>query len=421
VLRRDRPLRLAFLTPVFVTDGSNGGLASYVNNITRACTEAGHQAEVFVLSWEKPGTIDHNGVRVHSVPFEPTAGWIQWARRIPNIKGLRRLHEVIRMIARAKQLASAFESRNSQEPFDLVQSTDLWATGMAIRPRRGLAQLVRCSNPIELYHQFEPKSNPRESVEWRVELRVVGRAPIVYAPSKLTADYYARRLQRPVHVCRPPAFHDPLTAGHPQSTATRDLPPKYLIHFGDYLGVRKGTQWLAKALPLAWRHAPDLTLVIAGRFFDVEYRELQALWDEKDRAKVVYLGRLAKSELFDVVRGARAAVLPSLVDNLPNCVYESLRMGIPVIGTRGASINELVEDGLTGDLVEALDEIALAEKMVAHWRGQSLVPRGFSWDSPIAKLMEPQAAVESLLKLAGLSGHVESPGSTQPAADSVCV
>ena len=77
-------------------------------------------------------------------------------------------------------------------------------------------------------------------------------------------------------------------------------------------------------------------------------------------------------------------MLPSQVDNLPNTVIESLSLGIPVLGSRGASIDELVEEGRTGHLVELGDVHGLAETLVRMWLKRSPVAKGFTWQSAIA-------------------------------------
>ena len=109
---------------------------------------------------------------------------------------------------------------------------------------------------------------------------------------------------------------------------------------------------------------------------------------------------LTKPELYAALRRADAAVLPSLVDNLPNTVIESLMMGIPVIGTNGASIDELVQQDVTGELVAPGDVEGLATAMVRVWKGQSKVRKGFSWRGGTADEMRPDSAIESLLRLA---------------------
>jgi glycosyltransferase involved in cell wall biosynthesis len=110
---------------------------------------------------------------------------------------------------------------------------------------------------------------------------------------------------------------------------------------------------------------------------------------------------LSKPDLYALLQRAEASVLPSLADNLPNTVIESLTLGIPVIGTRGASIDELIEPGVTGELVSPGNVEELASAIVRIWRGQSAARKGFAWRGELAKEMQPEKAVENFLKLTG--------------------
>ena len=62
--------RIAFLTPEFTTEYANGGgLGNYLNRISKALRDQGHQPEIFVVSKETPGTFDFEGVLVHRVGY----------------------------------------------------------------------------------------------------------------------------------------------------------------------------------------------------------------------------------------------------------------------------------------------------------------------------------------------------------------
>jgi len=63
------------------------------------------------------------------------------------------------------------------------------------------------------------------------------------------------------------------------------------------------------------------------------------------------------------IMAARALVLPSFSENMPVVIMEAMALGRPVISTYVAGIPELVQPGVTGWLVPASDEVALAEAM----------------------------------------------------------
>ena len=88
--------------------------------------------------------------------------------------------------------------------------------------------------------------------------------------------------------------------------------------------------------------------------------------------RLTFVDTLRHDQLYPVVAGARLAVLPSLVDNLPNACLEAMAFGVPVVGTLGASFDEVITDGETGFLVPPGDAQALAQRMIAAWRDPRL-------------------------------------------------
>jgi len=228
-------------------------------------------------------------------------------------------------------------------------------------------------------------------------LASIKRARFVYAPSRFVAAHLQQRYGRRIGVVYPPVFSEPEENELPD----RPLPDRYFVHFGQ-LRTRKGTEWLAEALLLAWAEEPALTMLWIGPAEKASVERWYARWAEHGR-NVTYYGALPRPQLHAILRRASAAVLPSIVDNLPNTVIESLLAGVPVIGSAGASIDELVQPGITGELVPILDTPALAAAMVRVWRGQTSAAPGFTWTSATRTEMSPPVAVGNLLRFAGLS------------------
>lgn len=79
---------------------------------------------------------------------------------------------------------------------------------------------------------------------------------------------------------------------------------------------------------------------------------------------IEYLGSLEPSSVVDELRRAIAVVLPSIwFEGFPLTVLEAYATGTPVIASRIGSLVEVVQDGVTGILVEAHDAEGLAERM----------------------------------------------------------
>jgi glycogen synthase len=385
--------RVAFLTPEFVTDeGRTGGVGNYVLKMATALTARGVEAEVFVAS-ARSEVVEYDGFRVESVAGERSlvVRGVSWLGR--SLAGPQA--DAFAHVANARKLAAAVARRHAQRPFDAIQSSNYHLTGAGI-PRAGAYRhLIRISTSRTLYdHDLGRRAAATSRIVEAYDAHVMRRADAVYAPSKLLADHFRATHGLDVAVLRPPAELGEV----PARDLPFALPPRYLLHFGS-LGSRKGTDVVARALPLAWQVEPDLRMVWIGPLPKETLAAYRHAWG--DRAdQVAVLGTVDKSITYGVLKRAVASVLPSSVDNLPNTVIESLILGVPVIGSDGASIDELVEDGRSGALVPIGDASALARAMNDAWSGRAgWLGAGFR-EPPSLADMHTDRAVEAFLRLA---------------------
>jgi glycosyltransferase involved in cell wall biosynthesis len=135
---------------------------------------------------------------------------------------------------------------------------------------------------------------------------------------------------------------------------------KHVILFGavTVMDGRKGAQYLKEALELVSRRINGCEVVLAvfgGKFgskhetFGIATHVLGNIRDERLLAACY--------------NAADVFVIPSLEDNLPNTVLESMACGTPVIGFETGGIPEMVSHLQTGLLVKRKDAHALAEQL----------------------------------------------------------
>ena len=358
-------MRIAFVTNEFTTEKSTaGGLGTYLKRVTNALCDMGHQPEVFVASTRGSETITVNGVIIHTVKIMTAEGCISKAINWLLVRLFKELWSgPAGYVNNAWHLGRALHARDRQAGFAIVQSTNCGCCGLLIKKRKGRPHVMRLSSKRDLWFELDGKKGLGFSLMSFLEKLSARRADYVYAPSRFIARECTEKWHVKTGVLRPPVFVET----QPAHAVPCIVPERFMVHFGTF-AARKGSIFLARALRLVWEQAPDFVMVWCGSFDVSEVRNACVALFGVHAPQVILTGALEKDVLYAVIQKSAAAVLPSLADNFPNTVIESLLLGVPVIGTYGSSIDELVQHNVTGLLVEKNAEQALAEAILAVWR-----------------------------------------------------
>ncbi|AOK07140.1 glycosyltransferase family 4 protein [Burkholderia sp. AU19243] len=145
--------------------------------------------------------------------------------------------------------------------------------------------------------------------------------------------------------------------------STMAVPDRTYIAFAGRLSEQKGLATLIEALAALNAMGRSIDLVMAGdgdtqRWHD--YAETLRVADN-----VRFAGWLAGSGKSRFYREALLFCLPSRFESFGIAALEAMFYGVPVVATRVGGLAELVDDGVTGYLVEPDDAPALARAMHA--------------------------------------------------------
>ena len=124
----------------------------------------------------------------------------------------------------------------------------------------------------------------------------------------------------------------------------------------------------------ALAQTPNVRLLIAGDGpEESRLREHAAKLGLGDRAR--FLGAQPRSLVFELLRGADAALLTSNWENFPHMVVEALAVGTPVLATAVGGVSEIVRDGENGLLVLAGDVDGVASAIDRYFEDAGLRER----------------------------------------------
>jgi len=349
-------MRIAFLTPEYPRSGRpDGGLANYLAKICPLLQRRDHEPVVF-LAGERRSSEKIGGVQVIEVPCRPPlAAFLRGPAR--SARG------ALSTWYAARQIASCFTEQQRLKPFDIVQSASFCSLGLCLAGRSTVPLVVRVSSITSLWRQ----ASEREANYWdrlfdKWEIEQMKRADAVFGPSRLLADILQKTQGISVNVIRTP-FTLPAGDEDPVVYESSLKGKSYLLYFGT-LNRIKGVDVLARAIPRVLSSNPKVYAVFVGRnenlssglsAEDFIRRETEKYWN-----RVLLLGRLPRSKLMPIVRNARVIVFPSRIDNYPNVCLEAQSMGRIVVATCNASFEEMVQDKITGFLVDQESTESLA-------------------------------------------------------------
>src|SRR6185436_4784759 len=169
-------LRIAFATPEYVTERHfDGGLANYINRVSKVLADLGHDVHVVTLSLQDEAEFEHEGVMVHRLTLK--SGW-QSLNRLTRYSLATTLH----WLNFSTQVFRKLKQLHRQEPFHLIQYPNYSSCGVFSIPFLRTAHVVRTSS-------YDPDCNDLAGIKRNLDSTISERLQVL--------QY---RLTRNVHV-----------------------------------------------------------------------------------------------------------------------------------------------------------------------------------------------------------------------------
>lgn len=123
----------------------------------------------------------------------------------------------------------------------------------------------------------------------------------------------------------------------------------------------KGIEYLLKAYSIISKQIEDSLLIIVGdgpKKKDLEDYSMQM----GISPNVIFLG--SRHDIPDILATFSIFVISSLWEGIPNTVFEAMAMKVPIVSTDVGGISEILENGITGYLVNPCDSSSMAESIL---------------------------------------------------------
>ncbi len=309
-------MRIAFVTSEFVSENYfAGGLANYLYQITQALKTAGHDPEIFVSS-NKNQDIVYKNIIVHRV-------------KVDNQN----------LVNQSQLLNNRLKQIHQSHRFDIVQYSSWMAVGL--KRIYSVPSVVRLSS----FHKN------------KLEISALKRSDGVYSPSLVIATEVSKHLKQNIKVIETPYQTEIKRLDY--SVYNKYLKNKrYLLFFGR-LTTGKGIDEIVQIIYPLLKNNPGLYFVFIGDGSVGNIKKSAKVYADR----VIYISPIRHQYLYPIIKKSLAVVLPSRVENLSNACIESMAHEKIVVGTAGASYDQLIIHGQNGFLVNIADPADLLSKI----------------------------------------------------------
>ena len=351
------------------------GFSTYMRDLAVTLAKLRQSVTVLWVDFETipPGQVhdcSEAGVRV--VHVNPTLGVI--ARSlccVTRLAQLGRSYEIWRLIRKY----------HAETPFDVIEFSNWHAPGALHSLFKVTSQVVRVTTSIGQL-DLRGSASGRLTRPDRRELRA----------AKIIAHLEAFSIRRSDLIIAP-------TSGHWRAITERISVGRAnerirIIPFGIDLSGRDDTQWRScgeascrilfvgrlshrKGFDIFMAAIPDIVrnsvtdvsiTVIGDDVKDAEgcstWQTLSSRLDQDVMGRIKYLGRVSDEEREENYRHCDLFVAPSRYESFGLMYIEAMSYGVPVVGARVGGVPEVVDDGVTGLLVDSGDAAGLASAVV---------------------------------------------------------
>lgn len=382
-------MNILFVTPGYPRRGEpTTGFPNYLYRVSLALIKLGHKPVILsVGEWD--GHRVEQGIEI-------------WTVKVPiyhNCKS-QTIQYALSALKTGCVLNRKIKELLSKSHIDIIQFTSLY--GIALLYHEKVPAVLRLSSYAKTAFSSYQTHSP-EVVKTMAFFEILSsyRCNAVFSPCKNNAIAFGNDCHRNVAVIETPfvndaqeydrQFYDNYLAGK-----------KYALFFGS-IYAEKGILVIAEVLETFLQNNPDYYFVFIGNADIINGERSTKLLPKKAGKyadRVIISNALEHKQLYPVIQNADFVVLPSLMENLSNACIEAMYFERVVIGTDGASFEQLIMHGVSGLLCQIGDSHDLLEKM------QMAVLMGENEKKEMGRLakkrinkLKPEYAVRNLIRL----------------------
>lgn len=355
--------------------GSGAGVGTYYKTVAQELSLLGHDIIVLALSPDnKPKEYNDGPVRVFFITITNFHWYIS---KIPFIK---KLSSAVRELEYSYAAWKEVKKIQERELLDIVQCTETgnFFIGL-LRNKVSFHFVVRLHG--EKYTIY--KNRPDMNVGFEIWLyryfqrQGIKKAGYLMSPSQSHAANISKEIRSAGEISVIPNFLDHQyidkisSQDEGENIFTSDA---QIVLYAGRLEKGKGVWPLLEAAPEVIKAFPSVQFLLAGNYHPtLSKTELMNFIQSKGiNENVKIMGYIPWEKLFTLYEKSSIVAMPSYYETFGHTFLEAMFMSKPVIGFSGSSLEEIIEDGISGFIVERGNIASLAQAIMTLLRDKEV-------------------------------------------------
>lgn len=405
--------RIALVSPGWPPESCSSGIVTYTGHLHRQLIAMGIDSTVLVN-----GSLHEGNSEVGVMPMRLSNN--SFVKSIETRHGFEWLRG-IRVRRKVKPIIEAARRWSDPTRSEIIELEESFGWARDMRARLNASVAVHLHGPHFIVGRaagLEGTSGYRSRCE--AEREGILAAAAVRANSQATLDLTQEYLGTTLPLAE--VIHLPIDVATTDDRWKLDRCDRKSILFVGRFDRLKGGDLAVDAFVQVFSKHPDAELVIAGcdRGYRDDHGKLWSVHEYADdripslacRDRIRFVGQQSPAELAALRRRANVVVVASRFETFGYTAAEAMAMGCPLVVTRAGGLCEVVDDGLSGLVVDSDSVDALAEGLLRILEDDSLANRlGESAVADCAARFSPEVVAQKSMafyrRVAGNSSTVD--------------
>lgn len=376
-----KSMNICLVHEEYPSETNFGGIATYQKITAEEYVRQGNNVIVICRSLTQDYEYTENGVKVYRLSME-------------NKESKLESYTLYR-----EKVAALLLKLQSENKIDIIEVPDWGAETVLFEKDRKVPLVVRLHTPLKVwlnYNKSDFGDVTEQMLKWENDMLL--KANLVTCCSQALKDIICEEFEiaeEKIIVTPNPAN---ITNFNYDATVIKDN----TIIFVGSLEERKGALVLAHAINQILSQYPEFKVQFIGKdttrnnqnISTIQY--IKNIVEDRFLGNLEFKGQLENSELNYYLNKACVGVFPSIFDNFPYTVLESMSTGLQIVGSKNSGMREMLKDEkslyISGDskdlAVKVIEKIELAKILPINYENIETVNREYNSDVICGKMLK---------------------------------